>query len=115
MDTTTQPSVDPEHVDQAPGDATETDIDEPNHLDAIRQLVLRAHPDVVPELIAGESVETLLASVGPAREAYQRLASRIGAPPAVPAVPAGGDRPAVIDPDRLPSSEKIRRGLARAT
>ena len=39
-------------------------------LDAVRDLVLRAHPDVVPELVAGDSVAALLASVEPVRSAY---------------------------------------------
>lgn len=87
-------------------------IDAGPDLDAIRALVLRAHPDVVPELIAGETVEALLASVAPAQAAWQRLAERFGA--ATPPVPAGGARPVAVDPDRLPPGEKIRRGLARS-
>jgi hypothetical protein len=83
------------------------------NLDAVRELVLRAHPEVVPELIGGETIEALLASVEPAEAAWRRLAERIERPPAAPAVPAGGARPAAVDPDRLPASEKIRRGLAR--
>lgn len=83
-------------------------------LAAVRELVLRAHPDVVPELVAGDTVDALLASVEPARAAYTRLAERIGRV-AAPPVPAGGERPLPIDPERLPASEKIRRGLARRT
>jgi hypothetical protein len=79
-------------------------------LDAVRELVLRAHPDVVPELIDGDSIEALLASVEPARAAWRRLAERFDAPPAVP---AGGHPAAAVDPDRLSAGEKIRRGLAR--
>lgn len=93
----------PEHPEDA-GDA---------QLDAIRELVLRAHPDVVPELIAGTTIAEMLASVTPARAAWQRLAERIGTPPAIPPVPAGGEKPVAIDPERLSASEKIRRGLAR--
>jgi hypothetical protein len=81
-------------------------------LGAIRDLVLRAHPDVVPELIAGETVDELLASVAPAQAAWQRLADRLG-PAATPPVPAGGERPVAVDPERLSPGEKIRRGLAR--
>ena len=83
-------------------------------LAAVRELVLRAHPDVVPELIGGDSVDALLASVEPAQVAYRRLADTIGQSSPAPSVPAGGQRPAAIDPDRLPASEKIRRGLARS-
>jgi hypothetical protein len=84
---------------------------EASELDAVRAVVLRAHPEAVPELIGGASVAELLASVGPAEEAYRRIAGQIGRAPAP--VPAGGDRPMPVDPSRLPASEKIRRGLAR--
>lgn len=89
----------------------------PDNLQSIRELVLRAHPDVVPELIAGTSVAELLASVEPARSAYARLAAAITerrpAPEAT--IPAGGGAPIPVDPDRLPAAEKIRRGLATAS
>ncbi len=94
-------------IDEAP-DAPDAAIS--TDLDVVRELVLRAHPDVVPELIAGDSIETLLASVEPARAAWQRLAERFDAPARVP---AGGHPASAIDPDRLSASEKIRRGLAR--
>jgi hypothetical protein len=84
-------------------------------LAAVRELVLRAHPDVVPELVTGETIAGLIASVEPARAAYARLTESLSiaqeAPPASP-VPAGGSAPIAVDPDRLPAAEKIRRGLA---
>jgi hypothetical protein len=43
-------------------------------LGKVRELVLKAHPDVVPDLVAGSSVDELIASVEPARSAYQRIA-----------------------------------------
>jgi hypothetical protein len=85
-------------------------------LAAVRELVLKAHPDVVPELVTGNSVAELTASIEPARAAYQRIAEAMASPIggraiAPPAVPAGGSGPAV-DPDTLPAAEKIRRGIA---
>lgn len=77
---------------------------------AARELVLRAHPDTVPELVRGESVAALMASVEPARAAYQRIAAAVG--PAAPAVPAGDAPPLPVDVEALPATEKIRRGLA---
>lgn len=100
----------------------------------VRELVLKANPDVVPDLVRGSSVDELLASVEPARGAYQRIAEQVrgqaasttvttepGAtvnaqgettvvvqPPTVPAGGAGN----VIDPASIPPTEKIRRGLA---
>src|SRR5690606_31487105 len=54
-------------------DADDSGAGAPALLPAVRELVLRAHPEVVPELVQGESVADLLASIAPAAEAYQRL------------------------------------------
>ena len=88
-----------------------------DELAAVREVVLRAYPDVVPELVGGGSVEDVLASVEGARAAYRRVAAavteeRAGEPVRIPVVPAGAARPAAVDPERLPAAEKIRRGLA---
>lgn len=103
------PAPTPEHPQQATDDAQALDIA------AIRDLVLKAHPDVVPELITGTSVAALLASIEPAQAAYGRLLESVRSgqsqATSVPAVPAGGSAPVPIDPDRLPPAEKIRRGL----
>lgn len=99
--------------DQSPVEADATEVTAEGDLEAIRALVLQAHPDVVPEMVVGDSVDALLASVESARSAYMRLAeswtSSRGAD--VTPVPAGGGSPMVVDPDRLPAAEKIRRGL----
>ena len=84
----------------------------------VRELARRAYPDAVAELIDGGSAAEVAASVEPARAVYARLreafaAERV-APVAAPApavVPAGGVAP-VVDADRLPAAEKIRRGVA---
>jgi hypothetical protein len=85
------------------------------HLAAVRELVLRAHPGIVPELLRGDSLEALLASVQPATDAYARIAESLkpGAEVAatVSRVPAGGSPAVVVDAERLPAAEKIRRGL----
>jgi hypothetical protein len=46
-------------------------------LGKVRDLVLKAHPDVVPDLVRGGSVDELIASVEPARSAYQRIADQV--------------------------------------
>ena len=46
-------------------------------LGKVRELVLKAHPDVVPDLVRGSSVDELIASVEPARGAYQRIADQV--------------------------------------
>jgi hypothetical protein len=88
-------------------------------LAAVRELALKAHPDAVPELVRGASVAEVMASLEPARAAYRRIAEaatgQVQAPvllPVPPAVPAGDAPRVVVDVDRLPATEKIRRGLA---
>ena len=102
-------------------------------LDKVRELVLRAHPDVVPDLVAGGSVDELIASVEPARTAYQRIADQVresrsreveqsssreeredSSTPLVvqpPTVPAGGANN-VADPGDLGPTTKIAQALA---
>lgn len=46
-------------------------------LAVIRDLLLKAYPDVVPDLVNGDSTASLLASVEPAREAYARVLATI--------------------------------------
>lgn len=87
---------------------------ETNDLVAVREVVLHAYPDCVPELVTGKTVTELLASVEPARAAYARVAASVPAsetPAAPPVVPAGGSS-AVVDPGDLPAAEKVRRGIA---
>lgn len=80
-------------------------------LASVRELILRAHPDVVPELVSGGSVDELVASVEPARAAYRRVADTMTT--ATPRVPAGDAPRLAVDAELLPAAEKIRRGLAR--
>jgi hypothetical protein len=105
-------------------------------LGKVRELVLKAHPDVVPDLVRGSSVDELIASVEPARTAYQRIAdqvratkseaesreSEVLAPDArhatsdpimaqPPVVPAGGASN-VADPADLGPTTKIAQALA---
>jgi hypothetical protein len=122
---TTQTSEKPTEAVTAESSAAAADGGE--DLAKVRELVLRAHPEVVPELVQGSSVDELLASVEPARSAYQRVAEAVrggqssAAPaatdatsaPAIvpPAVPAGGAAN-VIDPSALAPMTKIAQGLA---
>lgn len=113
------PDSTPDLLPRSANDGTSDDIG------AVRELVLKAHPDVVPELVTGTSVSELLSTIEPAQAAYARLLETVrssqphGPAPqrgsastgSVPAVPAGGSAPVPIDPDRLPAAEKIRRGL----
>lgn len=80
-------------------------------LTALRAHLVATHGDAVGELIGGGTVAEMLASVESARAAYQRVAERVGSSvAAAPVVPAGG-AVAVIDPDSVPTIEKIKLGL----
>ncbi len=84
-------------------------------LTALRAALLRAYPRAVPELVGGGSVGEMLASLEGAMAAWDRVAAAVaGATASVerpPVVPAGAAPAAAIDPERLPATEKIRRGL----
>lgn len=58
-------------------------------LGRLREVIVAAHPEAVPELIAGSDFEALLASVAGARAAYVRIAEE-AARGAVAGVPRGG-------------------------
>lgn len=107
-------SVDSE-AEVAPDAATSP----PDTLEQVRNLVLLAHPEVVPELVHGASLTELLASVEPAHRAYAELVARLHVDAPSPAaqaqpthqVPAGGAVPAPLDLERMPTAEKLRRGI----
>ncbi|HLT21688.1 MAG TPA: hypothetical protein VKZ96_19690 [Thermomicrobiales bacterium] len=82
----------------------------PDELEMVRELIQRAYPDVVPELLAGESVAALMASLPAAREAYARIASGLRDQAPAP-LPTGSGRRPPYDPDTLPPAVKIRIGL----
>jgi hypothetical protein len=67
---------------------TQIDIVEPiagisaEQVASVRDLIARAYQDIVPELLTGDTLEALLASVPAARESYQRLEARFSQQPA---------------------------------
>lgn len=82
----------------------------------IRELILAAYPDVVPDLIAGASLDEMMASVEPARAAYARIAENIrNQPGGAPGIPAGqpGRQPSLTNVEGLSASAKIAEGLRR--
>src|SRR5579875_336091 len=102
------------------------------NLDKIRELILLAHEDVVPEMVTGETFEELLASVEPARGAFQQVVERIvrsgsgtklagpdaAITPKAGPIPAGQPgRAATHDAQaaNLNPSAKIAEGLRRRT
>jgi len=77
----------------------------------VRDLILKAHPDLVPELVGGETIAQLMASLEPAREAYRRLVDAVRS--AAPVVPAGGAS-AVPPIELLTADGMIKHALAQA-
>lgn len=89
-------------------------------LAAVRELVIKANPDVIPEMITGSTFEELMASVEPARAAYSRIVEQVrgqapsGAqPPSVPAGGSPGRQTLITNVEQLSPSAKIAEGLKR--
>jgi hypothetical protein len=111
--------------DTTPGELAETEpsvaAGDAAELARLRELVLAANSDVVPELVVGGSLDELLTSVETAKAAYGRVEERVKAAqpaaaapaevtPVVPVVPAGGGVH-VADVDNLAPRSKIARAL----
>jgi hypothetical protein len=105
----------PEPAHEHPSSEAASGVD----LDRVRDLVLAAHPEVVPEMVQGENFDELMASVEPAREAYQRIlgqmAEKAGPQPAAPKVASQPGRrgAAIADIEGLSPLGKISEGLRR--
>lgn len=78
-----------------------------------RELVMRADPSLPEELIAGENVEAVEASVLAAREVVGRVRSHIEAQAQSSRVPAGAPARGAPDVSSLTPEQKIRFGLER--
>lgn len=87
----------------------------------VRELILAANPNVVPEMVAGDSFDGLMASVEPAKAAYERIASAFSSQQSqsqssaasVAGVGSGGapGRTFMINIEELSPSAKIAEGL----
>ena len=81
-------------------------------LDALRRLVLRAYPEALPELVAGETWEELVGSAERAVALRARLLTELQR--ATPPVSAGAPRRLPeAEAGRLSLFEKIARALGR--
>ncbi len=80
----------------------------------LRELMVRAYPEVVPELLVGESLAEMLESLPAAQAAWQRVAERTATPAPDP-TPAGGGlaRAYPLDVGAMSPGLKIREGLRR--
>ncbi|MDQ6831791.1 MAG: hypothetical protein M3008_00200 [Chloroflexota bacterium] len=75
----------------------------------LRATLASAHPDTIPELIGGETVGEMVASLETAKAAYQRTIERTRA--AMPVAAGGGGRPVGVDVTKLSPLAKISVGL----
>ena len=113
-DTTHPPSPEPaETPPPATSDPAPPGDLSPEQLTQLRDTLIAAHPEAVPELIAGDSFAALLASVGPARAAWSRI-SEAATRGMVAGIPRGGSvrAPDTTRYDSLSPEGKIAVGLA---
>lgn len=75
----------------------------------LRATLAEAHPEAIPQLIDGETIGEMVASIATAKAAYQRVAEQ--AKTAVPVAAGGGGRPVSADPAKLSPLAKISMGL----
>lgn len=76
-----------------------------------REALLQAAPEVLPELIAGESVDDLDRALATAREVMARARTQVESRTAE-RVPAGSPVRSAADYNTLSPSEQIRAGIA---
>ena len=95
--------------DQQPPEAeTEPQADDAAML---RDLIVRAHPDAIPELIQGASLREMLDSLPDAQAAFARVAEAAAAQ-TKPAVPSGSAiRSREPGPANLSPADKIRSAI----
>jgi hypothetical protein len=112
-------AAEPDEETLPDAEATPDTPEAPNELALARELVLRAHPEVVHELISGSSLAELLASVPAAEAAFARVAATTRAASTREAtstpVPGGGAvRSASVNVEGLGPLAKIRAGLSQS-
>ncbi|GEM_PF-6177852 len=99
----------PATAEAGTGGATQFAVLSADERQTLRATLAAAHPDVIPELIGGETVGEMVASLETAKAAYQRTIERTKA--AIPVAAGGGGRPVGVDVSQLSSLAKISMGL----
>jgi hypothetical protein len=102
------PAGEPDAATAVAGDGGESGRAE--EIDQLIELVRRAYPDIVAELLAADSTEALLASIPAAREAFARVAASLAAEQPSP-IPTGAGRRPPHDVETLSPEMKIRLGV----
>jgi chromosome segregation ATPase len=76
-----------------------------------RELMLRAEPALPAEMIAGETIDAIDASVVAARDVLSRVRSHLEAQTTASRVPAGSPQRSGMDTGAMTAQQKIRYGL----
>jgi hypothetical protein len=79
-----------------------------------KTLITKANPDVLPEMLTGESIEDLDASLGKARELIGKIKTGLETQNKAARVPAGAPQRGAPDTSSLSPREKIRLGMEKA-
>ncbi len=102
---------DPATAEAGTGGAAQFAVLSADERQTLRATLAAAHPDTVPELIGGETVGEMVASLETAKAAYQRTIERTKA--AMPVAAGGGGRPVSVDVSKLSPLAKISMGLTQ--
>jgi hypothetical protein len=109
---TASPATAPEPHAQDTPTTTPVQPQSPDETDLLRDLIVRAHPDAVPELIRGTSLAEMLASLPEAQAVHARILARGSITPTSAHVPAGSAiRTPPIDAATLSPLAKIAAGI----
>jgi hypothetical protein len=82
-------------------------------VESYRALVIKANPEVLPELISGDSIEALEGSLANAKELTGKIKAGLETQAAAIKVPAGAPARGAPDGAGLSAREKIRMGIGR--
>ncbi len=96
-------------ADAGTGGATKFAVLSAEERQTLQATLASAHPDAIAELIRGETVGEMVASLETAKAAYRRTVERTKA--AMPVAAGGGGRPVGVDVSKLSPLAKISMGL----
>ena len=98
-------------IDEARGKLDEMGKALPLAVAAYRELVAKANPGLVAEMIKGETIEAINESVKNARALVEKIKQEVGAENARVRVPAGAPQRTPPDLSALSAREKIKYGM----
>jgi hypothetical protein len=80
-----------------------------------RLMLINNNPDILPEMITGETIESLDNSLNKARELTGKIKAKLEEKTTAERIPAGSPPRSPPDTDSMSSEEKIRYGLSQKT